>query len=90
MSHYIWQQPDWSHFRFDTNLLAEPLALVHRAQGQLMGKMEKLGLAQREQTTLHVLTQEVLTTSAIEGERFDGEVVRSSIARKLGMDIGGH
>lgn len=88
MSHYIWQQPDWPHFHFDTNLLAEPLALVHRAQGQLMGKMEKLGLAQREQATLHVLTKEVLTTSAIEGERFDGEVVRSSIARKLGMDIG--
>ena len=85
---YIWQQPDWPDFRFDADLLAEPLGLVHRAQGQLMGKMERIGLAQREQTTLQVLTQEVLTTSAIEGERLDGDVVRSSIARKLGIDIG--
>ncbi len=53
-----------------------------------MGRMAELGLAQREQATLQVLTQEVITTSAIEGEQLNLNVVRSSIARRLGVDIG--
>lgn len=85
---YIWQQPDWPHWRFDAAALAEPLAQVHRAQGHLLGRMAELGLAQREQATLQVLTQEVIKTSEIEGERLDLEAVRSSIARRLGVDIG--
>mgnify|MGYP000411421253 CR=1 FL=1 len=85
---YIWQLPDWPHFTYDATTLAAPLAQVHRAQGQLMGRMAELGMAQREQATLQVLTQEVITTSEIEGERLGLDAVRSSIARKLGMDIG--
>jgi Fic family protein len=85
---YIWQLPDWPHFTYDSAALASPLAQVHRAQGQLMGRMAELGLAQREQATLQVLTQEVIKTSEIEGERLNLDAVRSSIARKLGMDIG--
>jgi Fic family protein len=85
---YIWQLPEWPHFTFDAAALAEPLAQVHRAQGQLMGRMAELGLAQRDQATLQVLTQEVIKTSEIEGERLSLDAVRSSIARKLGMDIG--
>ena len=54
----------------------------------LAGRMAELGLAQRDQATLQVLTQEVITTSAIEGERLDLDAVRSSVARKLGLDIG--
>ena len=53
-----------------------------------MGRMAELGLAQREQATLQVLTQEVIKTSEIEGERLNLETVRSSIARRLGVDIG--
>lgn len=86
--HYIWQLPDWPHLTFDAAALAAPLAQVHRAQGMLAGRMAELGLAQRDQATLQVLTQEVLTTSAIEGERLDLDAVRSSVARKLGLDIG--
>jgi Fic family protein len=86
---YIWQLPDWPHFTFDAAALAAPLAQVHRAQGQLMGRMAELGFAQREQATLQVLTQEVIKTSEIEGERLSLDAVRSSIARKLGLDIGG-
>lgn len=86
--HYIWQLPDWPHFTFDTAALSAPLAQVHRAQGQLMGRMAELGMGQREQATLQVLTQEVIKTSEIEGERLSLDAVRSSIARKLGMDIG--
>ena len=50
--------------------------------------MAELGLAQREQATLQVLTQKVIRTSEIEGERLDAQAVRSSIARRLGVDIG--
>lgn len=85
---YIWQRPDWPQWRFDAAALAAPLAQVHRAQGHLAGRMAELGLAQRDQATLQALTQEVITTSAIEGEALNLEAVRSSIARRLGVDIG--
>ncbi|MBU0588182.1 MAG: Fic family protein [Gammaproteobacteria bacterium] len=85
---YLWQRPDWPQWRFDAAALAAPLAQVHRAQGHLAGRMAKLGLAQRDQATLQALTQEVITTSAIEGEALNLDAVRSSIARRLGVDIG--
>jgi Fic family protein len=85
---YIWQRPDWPQWRFDAAALAEPLAQVHRAQGHLAGRMAELGMAQRGLASLQALTQEVITTSAIEGEALDLDAVRSSIARRLGVDIG--
>jgi Fic family protein len=85
---YVWQRPDWPQWRFDASALAAPLAEVHRAQGHLAGRMAGVGLAQRDQATLRALTQEVVTTSAIEGESLDLDAVRSSIARRLGVDIG--
>jgi Fic family protein len=85
---YLWQRPDWPQWRFDAAALAAPLAQVHRAQGHLAGRMAELGLAQRDQATLQALTQEVVTTSAIEGEALNLDVVRSSVARRLGVDIG--
>ncbi len=85
---YIWQLPDWPQFSYDADALAAPLAAVHRAQGQLMARMAALGLPQREQATLQVLTQEVIKTSEIEGEQLNLDTVRSSIARRLGLDIG--
>jgi len=85
---YLWQRPDWPQWRLDAAALAVPLAQVHRAQGHLAGSMAELGLAQRDQATLQALTQEVVTTSAIEGEALNLDVVRSSVARRLGVDIG--
>ena len=85
---YLWQRPDWPQWRFDATALAAPLAQLHRAQGELVGRMAHLGLAQRDLATLQALTQEVITTSAIEGETLNLEAVRSSIARRLGVDIG--
>ena len=85
---YIWQRPDWPQWRWDASALTAPLAQVHRAQGHLAGRMAELGLAQRDQATLQALTQEVITTSAIEGEALSLSAVRSSIARRLGVDIG--
>ena len=88
ISRYIWQLPEWPNLTYDAAALAAPLAQVHRAQGQLMGRMAELGLDQREQATLQVLTQEVIKTSEIEGEHLNLDAVRSSIARRLGLDIG--
>ncbi len=85
---YIWQRPDWPQWRFDAAALAPALAQVHRAQGHLAGRMAELGMAQRDQATLQALTQEVINTSAIEGEALDLDAVRSSVARRLGVDIG--
>lgn len=81
---YLWQRPDWPQWRFDAAALAAPLAQVHRAQGHLAGRMAGLGLAERDQATLQTLTQEVITTRAIEGEALNLDAVRSCVARRLG------
>lgn len=85
---YIWQQPDWPHWRHDAQRLAGLLAQVHHAQGHLLGRMRDVGLGLRDQATLQVLTEDVLKTSEIEGERLNPDTVRSSIARRLGADVG--
>jgi Fic family protein len=85
---YIWEQSDWPHWRYDSARLSDSLAQVHRAQGHLMGRMRDLGIGLRDVATLLVLTQDVLKTSEIEGEQLNPEAVRSSIARRLGVDIG--
>lgn len=86
--HYIWQASDWPSWRFDLAALAEAMAGVSRAQGHLMGRLADVGMALRAQASLAVLTEDVVKTSEIEGERLNVESVRSSIARRLGVDIG--
>jgi Fic family protein len=86
---FIWQQDDWPHWRFDRQGLAQPLAEVHQSQGRLLGRLHDLGVGLREQATLQVLTEDVLKTSEIEGEILNADSVRSSLARRLGVDIGG-
>jgi Fic family protein len=85
---YIWQASDWPTWRFDLAALAQPLADVSRAQGLLMGRLADVGMALRDQASLSVLTEDVIKTSEIEGEHLNIESVRSSIARRLGVDIG--
>ena len=85
---YIWQVSDWPTWRFDLAALAQPLADVSRAQGLLMGRLADVGMALRDQASLSALTEDVIKTSEIEGERLNVESVRSSIARRLGVDIG--
>lgn len=89
MTTYIHELPDWPKFRWDGSRLAESLAAVRHRQGRLIGRMETLGFPLRSEATLENLTQEILKSSEIEGEVLDREQVRSSIARRLGMDIGG-
>ena len=85
---YIWQASDWPDWRFDLAALAQPLADVSRAQGLLMGRLADVGMALRDQASLSALTEDVIKTSEIEGEQLNLESVRSSIARRLGVDIG--
>ncbi len=85
---YIWQANDWPSWHFDLTALAGPMAEVSRAQGILMGRLADVGMMLRDQASLAALTEDVVKTSEIEGETLNVESVRSSIARRLGVDIG--
>jgi len=85
---YIYELPEWPQFTCNRELLAEPLASVRHRQGRLTGRMEALGFSLRQEAVLQTLTADVLKSSEIEGEKLDAEQVRSSIARRLGIDIG--
>jgi Fic family protein len=85
---YIWQAKDWPNWHFDLAALAEPMAEVSRAQGLLLGRLADVGMALRGQASLAALTEDVVKTSEIEGKQLNVESVRSSIARRLGVDIG--
>jgi Fic family protein len=85
---YIWEASDWPDWRYELAALARPLAEVSRAQGLLMGRLADVGLALRDQASLSTLTEDIVKTSEIEGEQLNVESVRSSIARRLGLDIG--
>jgi Fic family protein len=89
MATYIHELLDWPKFRWDHERLATPLAAVRHVQGRLLGQMEALGFKVKEEAVLRTLTDDVLKSSEIEGEKLDADQVRSSVARRLGMDIGG-
>lgn len=89
MTNYIHELNDWPNFQWDHERLAAPLARARHLQGRLVGQMETLGFRVREEAVLRTLTDDVLKSSDIEGERLDADQVRSSVARRLGMDIGG-
>ncbi len=86
---YIRDLEDWPSFRWDSERLVAPFADVRHRQGRLTGHMEALGFGLRQEAMLQTLTSDVIKSSEIEGEHLDAAQVRSSIARRLGMDIGG-
>ncbi len=86
---YVWEQPDWPDFFWDEKRLAKLLAQVSHEQGRLLGKMEALGFDLRREAHLRTLTEDVVKSSEIEGEVLEPSQVRSSIARRLGLDVGG-
>src|SRR5260370_27387906 len=86
---YIHTREDWPRFHWDRENLGEQLAHVRHEQGRLLGRMEALGFKLRQEAVLRTLTEDVLKSSEIEGEKLDADQVRPSIARRLGMDIGG-
>lgn len=89
MATYIHELHDWPRFRWDDGRLAAPLAAARHLQGRLVGQMGALGFKVREEAILRTLTEDVLKSSEIEGEKLDADQVRSSVARRLGIDIGG-
>src|SRR3984957_5626280 len=86
---YMHEKKDWPKLHWNSGNLAHLLADVRHRQGRLLGKMQALGFRLREEAVLRTLTEDVVKSSAIEGETLDPVAVRSSIARRLGMDAGG-
>ncbi len=86
---YIHQHLEWPKFTWDRLRLADLLAAVRYRQGRLIGQMQALGFSLREEAVLQTLTQEVIKSSEIEGELLDRDQVRSSLAKRLGIDIAG-
>jgi Fic family protein len=87
---YIHERPEWPTFTWEAQTLEKPLAEVRYRQGRLLGRMEALGFDLQAEATLRTLTADVVKSSAIEGEDLNVDEVRSSIARRLGMDVGGY
>lgn len=85
---YIWQSKDWPNWRYDLTAMVGSIERVSREQGLLLGRLADLGLGLRQDASLAALTDDVLKTSEIEGEHLNVASVRSSIARRMGVDIG--
>ena len=86
---YIHQLQEWPQFHWDQDALAGLLADIRHRQGRLLGRMEGLGFSLRKEAELETLTLDVLKSSEIEGEKLDADQVRSSIARRLGLETAG-
>ncbi len=86
---YIHELRGWPLFKWDNEKLTEKLLEIRHLQGRLLGRMEGLGFALRTEAVLQSLTEEIIKSSEIEGESLDRKQVRSSVARRLGLDIGG-
>jgi Fic family protein len=85
---YIHERKGWPSFDWDQATLMDSLATTRHHQGRLIGRMEGLGFQLRQEASFGTLTQDILKSSEIEGEVLDASQVRSSLARRLGIDIG--
>ena len=85
---YIWEQDHWPDLTWESERFAALLGQVSREQGRLLGRMQDLGFELRREAQLSTLTEDVVRSSEIEGEKLDSDQVRSSIARRLGMEVG--
>jgi Fic family protein len=86
---YLYELSDWPHFRWNADLTSVKLATVRHAQGRLFGRMETLGFPVQQETLARTLTTDAIESSEIEGESLNPEAVRSSVARRLGLNDGG-
>jgi Fic family protein len=86
---YIYQQPTWPAFTWQHERLEPLLGAVRHQQGRVLGHMEALGFSLQAEALLQTLTLEALKSSEIEGELLPTEQVRSSLARRLGLDVAG-
>ena len=86
---WLHERPDWPQFFWNRSILADRLSAVRHQQGRLVGRLEGLGFSFQQEAVLRTLTEDVLKSSEIEGERFDVGLVRSSVAHRLGIEISG-
>lgn len=84
---YIYQNTYWNSFTWCGDKVTNLLFNIQKAQGYLLGKMDALGFDIKNNATLNILTENILKSSEIEGEMLNKEQVRSSVARKLGLDF---
>lgn len=89
MAVYIYQKKDWPRFAWNTGAITQLLGDVRQKQGRLLGQMKALRFPLQQEAVLQTLTLEVIKTSEIEGDLLNYAEVRSSVARRLGMDIAG-
>lgn len=86
---YIWQQKDWPNFRWDADTILEPLTNLSQLHGLLNGRMSMLGFFEKNKSVLSAMTEELISSSEIEGVFLNPNSVRSSIARRLGLEDDG-
>src|SRR5262252_2441034 len=86
---YLYIHKDWPHFRWNAERLVPYLSAARYKQGRLLGKMQDLGYQLKKEATLAALTEETVKSSAIEGEELNPESVRSSLARRMGLEAPG-
>lgn len=86
---YLWELPDWPRFRWDAHELSHSLALAHMNQGRFLGRIERLGFELRCEAEVQAVTEEALKNAEIEGEIFNRDSIRSSVARRLGVPNAG-
>jgi Fic family protein len=86
---YIYNNKSWPIFEWNSDKLLPLLAHVRNKQGKLIGRMGALGFELRNEANLEILTSDIIKSTEIEGEILDKEQVRSSVARRLGLEISG-
>ena len=86
---YIWQQENWTDWQYDAVAVTDLLSQAHYRQGLLLGRLWDIGLGERTAISLQTLSETVLKNSEIEGELLNAQSVRSSLARRLGIETGG-
>lgn len=89
MHQYIWEDDNWTQFRWKAGALLTPLAECRFEQGKLLSQMVELGVQLRREAQVEILTEETIQTAAIEGQSFDKNSVRSSVVRRLGLPTAG-
>lgn len=89
MSKYIYEYKNWPTFTWEEKVISALFGEVRMMQGRLIGQMNALGFSEKEEVTLTALSLDIVKSSEIEGEVLDFDVVRSSIARRLGIETGG-
>lgn len=86
---YLWQKSDWPEISMEYEAVTPSLSAVRQAQGRLYGRLDKLGFDVIQLSALDAFTEDAITTSAIEDVNMDRQQVRSSVARRLGVEVSG-